>query len=79
MPTVRRSQPLVLGEFGGFRRVQKDVADAVGAARQIRAAARQAGMRGSVFWTYDAVEQPELFNAREADGAIFNSLQYGLR
>ena len=74
MIQIRKQKPVILGEFGAFRSVEKDMTEVVPDMLKIRDLSNAAGLKGFLFWTYDTAEQPELFHATEADGVLLKTL-----
>jgi len=59
---VDRSRPVIMGEMGAFKFAYPSLADAAVAMVAHQVDSCQYGLSGWLFWTYDSVEQPELWN-----------------
>lgn len=70
MAEVRKTKPVIMGEFGTFDSVEKNFAEAVTSMAQIRDLALSERMNGMLHWTYDCFEQPGLYHAA-TDWALF--------
>ena len=74
-PALRRAgKPVIMGEFGAFRR---GPATADEAARLLVAhveRVRALGFAGELLWTYDADMQRDIWNARSDGGRILDAL-----
>ena len=70
----KRGMPLIMGEYGAFRKNFDTSAQAVDAVRRHLQRVREMGFAGDLYWTYDCDEQPYLWNARSEEGAIFRML-----
>ncbi|WNV90632.1 hypothetical protein [Umezawaea sp. Da 62-37] len=63
--------PFIVGEIGAHREFWNgDVTAAAHAVRDAETASCRMGSKGTLFWTYDTDEQPELVNLTEAGGAM---------
>lgn len=65
MREIRKRKPILLGEFGAFRRVQKDFAEVERLMPAVRDLAAAQGFNGWLYWTYDCREQESLWNAMD--------------
>ncbi len=74
MDQIRKNKPVILGEFGAFRSVERDYSEVVPNMVTIRDLALAAGMKGYLYWTYDTQEQKELYNAAEHGGTLIKAL-----
>jgi hypothetical protein len=74
MSHILQSKPVILGEFGAFRFVESDMAEVVPNMLKICDLARNEGLKGFMFWTYDTAEQPTLFHATEGAEVLLNAL-----
>jgi len=63
MKEVRKSRPIILGEFGAFDFVEETFGEAVDNMVLVRDLAHDHGFRGMLFWTYDTLEQLHLYHA----------------
>lgn len=70
-----RRKPLIMGEFGAFKKSYPTVRGAAGAMRRHLRRVRSLGFAGWLYWTYDTDEQPFLWNARSEGGEIYQALQ----
>ena len=70
------TKPLLLGEFGAFKFRYPNLIDAANAMGSFRDQAYSYGFAGSLFWTWDANNQTELWNGAEQQGAINGILAY---
>jgi len=68
-------KPLIMGEFGSFKKNHKTLAEAAAAMRKHLARVRALGFEGFLYWTYDTDEQPYLWNAKSGKGEIFEVLR----
>jgi hypothetical protein len=67
-------KPIMLGEFGAFKFHYSDVSTAVSVLKSHLNAVEAEGFEGGLHWTYDTDEQPDLWNAQESGGVIFDML-----
>ena len=67
-------KPLVVGEMGAFTSAYETAGRGAAALAAWQAASCPFGIQGWLVWTWDTAEQPELWNARSAGGAIANAL-----
>ena len=74
MSEIRHRKPVILGEFGAFRFVERSYAEVVPNMVAIRELALRAGLRGHLYWTYDCAEQQDLYFATEDDGLLLKKL-----
>ncbi len=65
MEAIRKKKPILLGEFGAFRHVQKDFAEVERQMLAVRDLAVAEGLNGWLYWTYDCREQESLWNAMD--------------
>jgi hypothetical protein len=65
MGEIRKRKPILLGEFGAFRHVQKDFAEVERLMPAVRDLAAAQGFNGWLYWTYDCREQEPLWNAMD--------------
>jgi hypothetical protein len=68
------TKPLILGEYGAFKSYYSTVTTAAYGMKGWQNAACQYGFKGYLLWTWDTVEQPELWNAIDSGGAINGQL-----
>jgi Cellulase (glycosyl hydrolase family 5) len=71
---IPKTKPLLMGEFGAFKFVYPDLADAVTALRGHRRESCQFAFNGWLLWTRDSHEQPDIWNALDGEGAINRAL-----
>lgn len=64
------AKPFLMGEFGAFKFRFPSLANAAYAMGAFRDQAYSYGFSGSLFWTWDTTEQPELWHGSEGGGAI---------
>jgi hypothetical protein len=83
MVRTRMSKPLIMGEFGAFRKGEskEDFYYAYGSLSEVtqematvRDLALAMGFKGFLFWTYDTQEQKEMYNAAEQGGMLIKAL-----
>ncbi|MHC4629444.1 MAG: glycoside hydrolase 5 family protein [Planctomycetota bacterium] len=74
METIRRTKPVILGEFGSFRHVDEDFSQACESLLSIRDLAIENHMMGIMMWTYDTFEQERLYPAMEDKGRFLERL-----
>ncbi|MGB2819522.1 MAG: cellulase family glycosylhydrolase [Phycisphaerae bacterium] len=72
-------KPLIMGEFGSFKKNHKTLAEAAAAMKEHLARVRALGFEGFLYWTYDTDEQPYLWNAKSGKGEIFEVLREAAR
>lgn len=65
MEAIRKKKPILLGEFGAFRHVQKDFSQVEIQMLAVRDLAAAEGFNGWLYWTYDCKEQEPLWNAMD--------------
>ena len=65
MAEIRKSEPVILGEFGAFDSVEKTFEEAVDNMVRVRDLALETRLNGMLFWTYDCFEQDRLYHAAE--------------
>lgn len=69
-------KPLVVGEFGAFKRPFPAIEGAAAWMGDLAAMFGKRGFAGWLYWTYDTHEQSgELWHARDAEGAIYERLK----
>ncbi len=78
LPAVT-NKPILLGEFGAEHGAFPTADDAVRALVAWQVESCAAGFDGWLVWTWDSLEQPEFWNAVEADGAIERALSPTVR
>ncbi len=77
---AKTAKPVIMGEFGVWRQKAPTRADAVRTLVNWQTNSCRFGFGGWLFWTWDsASEQPEWWNALDADGAIADALSPALR
>ena len=72
---ARRKMPLIMGEFGAFKKAYPTLPEACAAMRRHLRRVRKLGFAGFLYWTYDTDEQPYLWNARSGKGEILDVLR----
>jgi hypothetical protein len=65
MAEIRRTTPVIMGEFGAFDSHEKTFAAAVDNLVRARDLANREKVNGMLFWTYDCQEQPRLYHATD--------------
>jgi len=60
---IRKSKPVIIGEFGAFDFVEDSFEEAVASMTRVRDLALRSGVNGMLFWTYDGFEQKRLYHA----------------
>jgi hypothetical protein len=65
MAEIRRTTPVIMGEFGAFDNNEKTFAAAVDNIVKVRDLANKQQINGMLFWTYDCQEQPRLYHATD--------------
>ncbi len=78
LPAVTE-KPILLGEFGAEHGAFPTAADAVRALVDWQIESCTHGFDGWLVWTWDSTEQPEFWNALDADGALEHALSPGVR
>lgn len=68
------AKPILLGEFGAEHGAHPTAEDAVRALVEWQVESCTYGFDGWLVWTWDTLEQPEFWNALDADGAIERAL-----
>ena len=68
--SVDKRRPVWVGEFGAFKTRYPVLTDAAWAMRDLQVSTCARGFSGWLFWTFDTVEQPELWTLSDANGAI---------
>lgn len=75
MTKIRKTKPVILGEFGSFKFVDNTIEKAAGTILTTRdAAIKNNNMMGFMLWTFDAFEQKELYNAMDDGGILLQRL-----
>jgi hypothetical protein len=65
MAEIRKTTPVIMGEFGAFDFNEKNFAAAVDNLVQVRDLANKEKVNGMLFWTYDGQEQLKLYHATD--------------
>lgn len=65
MAEIRKTTPVIMGEFGAFDDHEKTFAAAVDNLVQVRDLANKEKVNGMLFWTYDCQEQDRLYHATD--------------
>ncbi len=65
MAEIRKTTPVIMGEFGAFDFEEKTFAAAVDNLVQVRDLANKEKVNGMLFWTYDCQEQLKLYHATD--------------
>ncbi len=65
MAEIRKTSPVIMGEFGAFDDHEKTFAAAVDNLVQVRDLANKEKVNGMLFWTYDCQEQARLYHATD--------------
>jgi hypothetical protein len=65
MTEIRKTTPVIMGEFGAFDTHEKTFAAAVDNIVQARDLANKEKVNGMLFWTYDCQEQARLYHATD--------------
>jgi hypothetical protein len=65
MAEIRKTTPVIMGEFGAFDDHEKTFAAAVDNIVQVRDLANKEKVNGMLFWTYDCQEQDRLYHATD--------------
>jgi len=65
MAEIRKTTPVIMGEFGAFDHHEKTFAAAVDNLVQVRDLALKEQVNGMLFWTYDCQEQLRLYHATD--------------
>jgi len=74
MNEVRREKPIIVGEFGAFRHVDRDLQEAKRNLLAIRDVILQRRLSGMLYWTYDTFEQERLYPAVEGGEGFLREL-----
>jgi Cellulase (glycosyl hydrolase family 5) len=72
--TGREEKPLLMGEYGGSRRVYGSAEEAAAALQHWQFESCAWGFDGWLLWTWDTDEDPALWNGRSAGGVIEQAL-----
>jgi hypothetical protein len=67
-------KPIVIGEMGASRAAFASIQDAAAALATWQRLSCSYGIDGWLLWTWDSIEQPDLWNARSAGGVIETTL-----
>jgi hypothetical protein len=73
------AKPILLGEFGAEHRAYGTIDDAVRTLVQWQIESCSYGFDGWLVWTWDALEQPEFWNALDKNGAIEHAFAPAVR
>lgn len=73
LPAVT-AKPILMGEFGSEHQAHATADDAVRALVEWQVESCRHGFDGWLLWTWDSLEQPEFWNALDADGLIGEAL-----
>jgi hypothetical protein len=65
MAEIRKTKPVIMGEFGAFDHHEKTFAAAIDNLVQARDLANKENVNGMLFWTYDCQEQQRLYHATD--------------
>jgi hypothetical protein len=65
MADIRKSMPLIIGEFGAFSHMEESFTEAVVNMVRIRDLALNEKVNGMLYWTYDCLEQKDLYHAAD--------------
>lgn len=76
---ARTAKPILLGEFGAEHRAYGTIDDAVRTLVRWQTESCSYGFDGWLMWTWDALEQPEFWNALDKGGAIEHALAPAVR
>ncbi len=68
------AKPRVIGEFGAFKNFYPTAVDAGLALSEVQDQTCDFGFQGWLLWTWDTWEQPDIWNAMDAGGAINGAL-----
>jgi hypothetical protein len=74
MKEIRKKKPILLGEFGAFRHVQKDFPEVERQMLAVRDLAAAEVFNGWLYWTYDCKEQEPLWNAMDGGEGFVRKL-----
>ncbi len=74
MDEIRKTTPVIMGEFGAFDDHEKTFEAAVDNIVQVRDLANKQGFNGMLFWTYDCQEQPRLYHATDDWDLFFRKM-----
>lgn len=74
MRDIQKLKPVIMGEFGSFRHIDDNFAQAGNNLLGIRDLAIEHHMMGVMMWTYDTFEQKQLYPAMEDKGAFLKKL-----
>ncbi len=73
------AKPILMGEFGAEHRAYGTIDDAVRTLLQWQIESCSYGFDGWLIWTWDALEQPEFWNALDKNGAIEHAFAPAVR
>lgn len=76
---ARTDKPILLGEFGAERGPYPEIGDALRTLVTWQVESCDHGFDGWLQWTWDTAEQPEFWNAVDADGALADALSPRVR
>jgi len=65
MAEIRKSTPVIIGEFGAFESMEKSFEEAVDNMVRARDLALNENVNGMLYWTYDCLEQRDLYHAAD--------------
>ncbi len=65
MAGIRKTKPVIVGEFGAFDFMEKTFEEAVENMAIVRDLALNEAVNGMLFWTYDCLEQAKLWHAMD--------------
>ena len=65
MAVIRKSKPVIMGEFGAFNFMEKTFEEALDNMMIVRDLAQQVKVNGMMFWTYDCLEQAKIWHATD--------------
>jgi len=74
MNEIRRKKPIIVGEFGAFRHVDRDLQEAKRNLLAIRDVILRHRLNGMLYWTYDTFEQERLYPAVEGGDTFLREL-----
>jgi len=74
MKEIRKTKPVIIGEFGAFDFMEKTFEEAVDHMVIVRDLALKEKVNGMLFWTYDCQEQARLYHATDGWGLFVRKL-----
>ena len=71
---LQRNKPILIGEFGAFKKEFKNVNDALQILKTFLSQACRKKITGWIYWTWDTYEQVDLWNMKDSNSEIEKGL-----